>query len=85
MKETGKQGEIVCCHGASVQRAGLRVEMPFLLSLTFAPRVTPGPGLSNTWEAFLGAGDIVHHNHIVEGYYRALQNKILSDLRCEIR
>lgn len=76
------------CPGAPVQRVGLRVEMARLQllvqSLTFATHLTPVPGLSNTWEAFLGAGDIAHHNHIVEGYYRALKNKILSDLRYEI-
>ncbi len=38
-------------------------------------------GVAMTWEAFLGAGDVSHHNHIMEGYYTALAHKIDSDVR----
>lgn len=30
----------------------------------------------------MGAGDVVHHNHIIEGYYTALGHKLDKDIRC---
>ena len=38
-------------------------------------------GVSASWEAFFGAGEFFHHDHVVESYYKALGNLIDKDIR----
>ena len=38
-------------------------------------------GISATWEAFFGAGDVFRHEHVLEGYYTALGNLVDRDER----